>query len=245
MKKYILIVFGLLGVASFTKAQDEIILGPEPNEPAAFIERAVLDRFVEKIDYSLAARSAEIQGQVSLYVVADSAGNYMLHHLVDNPDPRLSKSVVDVLPQLKFSVGYPQFDAVVRWVRLKFEFRWPDKITVEILYQGTGLPPIYPAYNDFVAVDIKPIPTNYNEVKNKIGYPPMAKEAEIEGKVIVRFLIDKYGTMVKHVVVQDPHPILTNAVTRWIKELKFTPGSYQTEFITCWVNVVFDFYLLH
>lgn len=67
--------------------------------------------------------------------------------------------------------------------------------------------------NDFVPLEKEPAPVNLNDIKNLIGYPPMAREAEIEGKVTVRIQVDKNGKYVKHIVLKDPHPLLTKAVT--------------------------------
>jgi len=78
--------------------------------------------------------------------------------------------------------------------------------------------------NEFVLLEKEPAPVNLDQLKGLIGYPPMAKEAEIEGKVIVRVQVDKEGKYVKHLVIKDPHPILTKAVTDKINMLSFTPG---------------------
>ena len=72
----------------------------------------------------------------------------------------------------------------------------------------------------------------------------MAKEAEIEGKVIVRVQVDKEGKYVKHLVIKDPHPILTKAVTDKINMLSFTPGIQAGKPIKVWVTIPFDFKLL-
>lgn len=98
--------------------------------------------------------------------------------------------------------------------------------------------------NDFVLLEKEPAPVNLDDLKKLIGYPPMAKEAEIEGKVIVRVQVDKNGHYVKHIVIKDPHPILTKAVTDKINTLAFTPGIQAGKPIKVWVTIPFDFKLL-
>jgi periplasmic protein TonB len=98
--------------------------------------------------------------------------------------------------------------------------------------------------NEFVNLEKEPTPVNLDQLKGLIGYPPMAKEAEIEGKVIVRVQVDKTGHYVKHIVIKDPHPILTKAVTDKISQLSFTPGIQAGKPIKVWVTIPFDFKLL-
>lgn len=98
--------------------------------------------------------------------------------------------------------------------------------------------------NEFVLLEKEPSPVNLDQLKGLIGYPPMAKEAEIEGKVIVRVQVDKEGKYVKHIVIKDPHPILTKAVTDKINMLSFTPGIQAGKPIKVWVTIPFDFKLL-
>jgi periplasmic protein TonB len=98
--------------------------------------------------------------------------------------------------------------------------------------------------SDFVLLEKEPSPVNLDDLKGLIGYPPMAKEAEIEGKVIVRVQVDKTGHYVKHIVIKDPHPILTKAVTDKISKLTFTPGIQAGKPIKVWVTIPFDFKLL-
>lgn len=98
--------------------------------------------------------------------------------------------------------------------------------------------------NDFVLLEKEPAPVNMDDLRRMIGYPPMAKEAEIEGKVILRVQVDKNGKYVKHLVIKDPHPILTKAVTDKIRNLSFTPGIQAGKPIKVWVTIPFDFKLL-
>ena len=71
----------------------------------------------------------------------------------------------------------------------------------------------------------------------------MAKEAEIQGRVTLRVMVDKMGNYVKHIVLKDPHPILTRAVTEKIHLLKRTPGIQAGKPIKVWVTLPFNFEL--
>ena len=98
--------------------------------------------------------------------------------------------------------------------------------------------------NEFVMLEKEPAPVNMDELKKLIGYPTMAKEAEIEGKVVLRIQVDGNGNYVKHIVIKDPHPILTTEVSKQIRNLKFTPGIQAGKPIKVWVTIPFDFKLM-
>lgn len=100
-------------------------------------------------------------------------------------------------------------------------------------------------YKDFVFLDKEPAPVNMEDVKRLIGYPPLAVEAEIEGKVVVRVQVSTDGQYLKHVVIADPHPILTNEVAKFLSKIQFTPGIQSGKPIKVWVTIPFDFKLLH
>jgi protein TonB len=112
--------------------------------------------------------------------------------------------------------------------------------------EPAGLPdkaPYSPGQNDYILLDEAPTPLNLDEVKALIGYPSPAKDAEIEGKVVVKVCVNESGVMEKYILEEDPHPILSEAVTAQLDQLRFTPAKYQGKAIKCWISLPFDFYL--
>lgn len=89
----------------------------------------------------------------------------------------------------------------------------------------------------------EPQPINMDAFKKAVGYPAMAVEATIEGKVIVRVLVDELGHYKKHIVLKDPHPILTSAVSDKLNTLRFTPGIQGNEPVKVWITLPVDFVL--
>jgi periplasmic protein TonB len=102
-----------------------------------------------------------------------------------------------------------------------------------------------PSIDTFVLLEKEPKPVNLDELKGLIGYPKMAVEAGIEGKVIVRVLIDKHGNYKSHKVLKDAHPILNSAVNDKIHLLKMTPGIQAGKPISVWVTLPFNFELMN
>lgn len=98
-----------------------------------------------------------------------------------------------------------------------------------------------PDLTAFVAVEKEPQPTNIDDIKKRIGYPPRAKEAGIQGKVIVRVLVGENGRYERHVVLRSPHEVLTEAVESELPYLQFSPGIQAGKPIKVWVTIPFDF----
>lgn len=89
----------------------------------------------------------------------------------------------------------------------------------------------------------EPRPINMDEFKKIVGYPAMAREAGIQGKVTVRVLVDELGFYKKHIVLKDPHRILTKRVEQKLNALRFTPGIQGKEPVQVWVTIPVDFVL--
>ncbi|MDP5172207.1 MAG: TonB family protein [Bacteroidia bacterium] len=102
-----------------------------------------------------------------------------------------------------------------------------------------------PGINDFVSVEQEPVPVNIDDIKSLIGYPQIARDAGIQGQVVVRVLVDKTGNYDRHRIVKSVHPILDEAVSQQLSKLKFTPAIQGGRPIKFWVNIPFNFKLLN
>lgn len=102
-----------------------------------------------------------------------------------------------------------------------------------------------PEINAFIFAEEEPQPINMDDIKKLIGYPQIARDAGIEGSVVVRVLVDKKGNYAKHRVINQVHPILEKAVTEHVNKLRFTPAIQGGKPIQFWVNIPFNFKLLN
>lgn len=101
-----------------------------------------------------------------------------------------------------------------------------------------------PDVNAFILGAEEPQPLNMDDVRRLIGYPAVARDANIQGQVVARVLVDKEGNYRKHVIVKTGHPILRDSVEQHLPKLKFTPAMKNGEAILFWVNIPFRFMLL-
>lgn len=106
------------------------------------------------------------------------------------------------------------------------------------------MPRVEPDVNAFIFVSEEPQPLNMEEVRRRIGYPEIARDAGIEGQVVVRILVDERGNYMRHKMIKKVHPILSKSVEAALLLLKFTPAIQNNRPIKYWVNLPFRFKLL-
>ncbi|MFB6098588.1 MAG: TonB family protein [Salinibacter sp.] len=64
-------------------------------------------------------------------------------------------------------------------------------------------------------------------LQDAVSYPKTAKEAGIEGRVIVQFVVDKTGDVVNPKVTRGVNEALNQAALEAVKELTFKPGTQE------------------
>lgn len=97
--------------------------------------------------------------------------------------------------------------------------------------------------DEFRMVEREPEAINMEKIKDLIGYPKMCKEAELQGRVVVRLKVSKSGLVKDAIVLRNPHPCLTNAVMNHVKGLIFMPALQADKPVMIWVNQEFNFTL--
>ncbi|MEM7656562.1 MAG: TonB family protein, partial [Bacteroidota bacterium] len=144
-----------------------------------------------------------------------------------------------------------EMDSLVKAPNIAFDDQ--DGLDMESPFIGdeinTDIPAIFaepemPKAEDFVIAEEEPIPVNMSDVSKLIGYPQMARDAGIEGTVIVRVLVDKRGKYRDHKLINSAHVILDRAVQKELDKLQFTPAIQGGKPIPFWVNIPFRFSLM-
>ena len=158
-----------------------------------------------------------------------------------SPDPDPSATVTDMDSLLidTAAIGNKDIDGKA----FTGEIPWEDFDTTG--FGGPGETVVInekPKHTDFF-IGEEPRPINMDKFRKDCGYPAQAIEAEIEGKVIVRVLVDEEGKYLEHVVLKDPHPVLTKRVESKLNVLRFTPGIQGNKPVMVWVTIPVDFQL--
>ena len=85
--------------------------------------------------------------------------------------------------------------------------------------------------------DREPQPLNLDSVTKLIHHPPIC----VEGKLIVRILLDANGKYAKHIVLKTPHALCTEAVEPHLQHLRFVPATMAGKAVKSCVTIPFRF----
>lgn len=107
-----------------------------------------------------------------------------------------------------------------------------------------------PAGDEPVMIEMKvadkmPEALNLREIKKTIGYPKIARDAGIDGQVLAKIEVNKYGEYVSHEIIESAHKILENAVEEHLSKLKFEVPIKDGEAKNVQVTLPFNFVLLN
>lgn len=82
----------------------------------------------------------------------------------------------------------------------------------------------------FVIVEERPeLVGGMQAIYDEIRYPAVMRQAGVQGRVIVQFVVDENGDVVDPVVLQSPHSMLSNEALRVMQLVKFTPGRQRSQ----------------
>ncbi len=93
--------------------------------------------------------------------------------------------------------------------------------------------------NEFVAFDTKPEITHFE----KPVYSEFAREAGLEGLVVVDVLVGTDGRVKAARVSRPVHPVLDNAALAAAQKCRFTPGKQRNIPVEVWVSLPYNFRL--
>ncbi len=100
-----------------------------------------------------------------------------------------------------------------------------------------------PAPDDFIAVEVEP-QVDLPKLQGLVNYPEMARRAGVEGKVVLRVLVDKHGNAKKVIVESSDNKLLDKEAIEAIKKYgKFEPAIQNKQSVTCWVSIPIVFKL--
>lgn len=100
---------------------------------------------------------------------------------------------------------------------------------------------VSPGIDDFIEVEQDP-KVDLAKLQKLVVYPDLALKAEIEGRIIVRILVDTSGNVRKIVIEDSDNIILNDAAVDAVKKYgKFSPAIFKGKPITCWVSIPISF----
>lgn len=95
---------------------------------------------------------------------------------------------------------------------------------------------------DTIRTEEVPVCLNLAEVKRSMVYPEQAKIDKIEGRVVIKLLVNENGDVEKTGMITGPEVFYEEVRKGGIK-LKFSPGKVNDWPVKVWVSVPFQFQL--
>lgn len=84
----------------------------------------------------------------------------------------------------------------------------------------------------------------YEHISKNLRYPPMAAENNIQGRVVVQFVVTKNGSIGEVKVLRGKDPDLDKEAVRVVKTLpKFIPGKMNGQAVNVWYTLPINFKL--
>jgi periplasmic protein TonB len=115
------------------------------------------------------------------------------------------------------------------------DFDSKAKVNVEVREKEPGI-------DEFIDVEKEPS-IDLNELQKRIVYPELARRAGIEGKVLIRVLVDKDGRPKKDKIESSDNEQLNEAARKAVMSMVFTPAIQNKRPVTCWVTIPVTFRL--
>jgi protein TonB len=79
----------------------------------------------------------------------------------------------------------------------------------------------------FVAVEQSPDCGGLQSLRQKVQYPKFARQAGIEGRVIVKFVVNEEGDVTNPTIIRGAHKLLNEEALRAVQQLECTPGKQR------------------
>jgi len=263
MKRLVIAMIACMALAGVATAQ----LKPEKTEVFRSVEQmptfpggdaALMKHLSENIEYPVEAAAANIQGRVVLQFVVTPDGTVGDVKVVRSVDPSLDAEAVRVVKTLPpFNPGRQGGHPVPVWYTLPIQFKLPtDTPSQEVAYgqrDADASPSTNTNTNTHPDVyrSVEQMPTFpggdaalMKHIAENIEYPADAAAANIQGRVILQFVVTPDGTVGDVKVVRSISPSLDTEAIRVIKTLPpFNPGRQSGHPVPVWYTLPVQFKL--
>ena len=184
---------------------------PTPTPPA----RAVTFR----VEYPESARREGVEGRVVVSLGVDGAGRAVDPAVVSSPDERLSEAALDAVREAQFVGGAETSE------------RFEIPVTFSLDPEAYDRPaPVVGADGVYETAEVQPeLIGGLRGLQERVEYPEDARQAGIQGQVVVQFVVDEGGKVRDVTVLRSPDLALSAAALRAVRRSRFKPGTVGGE----------------
>jgi len=99
-----------------------------------------------------------------------------------------------------------------------------------------------PSPDETISVNKPPYVDN-SQIMSKLQYPELAKKAGLEGKVVLRVLVRRNGSVKKYLVESTDSELFNKAAGDAVMKTQFLPALQNGKPVACWLSVPISFKL--
>lgn len=206
-------------------------------------EKALTDYIIENLKYPDEASKRGVQGTVLIRFIIDEEGNVTSPEVIRGIAPALEKEAMRVITKMpKWIPGKQSGKNVKVYFTIPIMFKMSGNIGVKAAEtkkviievdekQKVSGNTIVEVNDIFSKVDVMPeypggVEKLMEYIMKNLSYPEEAKNKGIEGRVIVRFVVDKDGKVISPEVIRGLDESCNNEALRVVKEMpNWKPGS--------------------
>ncbi len=206
------------------KVSDDYVF-PTVESAPIFPEGNVSAWIAKRIKYPAAAQKNKIEGRVFIRFVIEKDGSVSTVEILRGVDVSLDKEAIRVVKTMpKWIPGKEKGQSVRCSYQMPINFRLskPTASKVKELVDDDEI---------FAVVEVAPVFPAGNVsawVAKNIKYPVVAQKAGIEGRVYVKFVVEKDGSVSNIKIMRGVDPSLDREAVRVVKSMpKWTPGKQR------------------
>lgn len=201
--------YGVVEIMTKQRADELGIKPPEPKPDRMYPEdyptyqgkssETFADWITKNLKYPDEAKKKKNQGRVSVGFNVEGDGSVSNVTCVGLPNPILKDAVIKAVqnsPKWEPAKN-PNFNNPMP-LQISIKFVLPDKVLKDDALNYVDVMPSYPGGEDALM----------KYINDNIKYPTEAKNNNIQGRVIVRFVINQEGTVEDPTVIKSIHPLL-------------------------------------
>ena len=99
-----------------------------------------------------------------------------------------------------------------------------------------------PSPDETISVNKPPYVDN-SQIMSKLEYPELAKKAGLEGKVVLRVLVRRNGSVKRYIVEKTDSEIFNKSAGDAVMKTQFLPALQNGKPVACWLSVPISFKL--
>lgn len=193
------------------------------------------DWVVSQIKYPAEAIAQKVHGRITVNFTVEPDGSVDNVKIMGGTNQLLGDAVVKaVLSSPKWEPAKNPDAREPLPSTASFKFELPEKISMDDTYIVVEQMPQYPGG------DIELL----NFIKSNTKYPVEAKNGKIEGRVIIRFFVNKEGNAEEPIILKGVDPLLDAEAIRVVTRLKgFNPGTQDGKPVNVYYMVPVNFSL--